>query len=245
MPEMKGRAGGWPAGHLRPGLRVYAVGDIHGHADLLGRVATMVAGDMAANPPDQALTVFVGDYVDRGPRSAAVIDRLVASDFPTPIVTLRGNHEQMLLDGLDDASRLEDWLFNGGVETAQSYGVDVASQPDLPAFRSALFAAMPTNHLDFLRATELSRSVDGYFFCHAGIQPGVPLDDQDPEVLLWIRRPFHVSTAEHGKVVVHGHTPMPKPESRPNRINIDTGAFRTGRLTCLALEGATRRFMST
>lgn len=235
------------SGTLRPGLRVFAVGDIHGHADLLGRIATLVADDLAKSRPAAASTVFLGDYIDRGPAASAVVDRLVHRAFPTPIVTLRGNHEQMLLDGLEDPRRLEDWLFNGGAETAQSYGVDVDRRllRDPDALADALAAAIPQSHITFLRGTALSHTVDGYFFCHAGIEPGIPLDRQEREVLLWIRQSFHASTADHGKVVVHGHTPVPKPEMLPNRINIDTGAFYSGRLTCLVLEGAERRILQT
>ena len=235
------------AGQLRPGLRVFAVGDIHGHADLLGRVATAVAEDLQADRPREALTVFVGDYIDRGPSSAAVIDRLLRRDFPTPIVTLRGNHEQMLLDTLDGGAMLGSWLSNGGVETAQSYGLSAAALgvQDPEELRRRLLDVIPAAHLGFLRSTELSRRIDGYFFCHAGIEPGIALDRQSAETLLWIRRPFHLSTLDHGAVVVHGHTPVPRPEVKPNRINIDTGAFASGRLTCLAVDGARRRFLST
>lgn len=237
----------YSAGQLRPGLRVYAIGDIHGHADLLGRVSTMIATDLEADRPAETLTVFIGDYIDRGPSSAAVVDRLLRRDFPTPIVTLRGNHEQMLLDALDDAALLRSWLSNGGLETARSYGLSTAAllDGDPEWFRRELLDVIPAAHLALLRSTELSRTVDGYFFCHAGIEPGVALDEQAAETLMWIRRPFHLSKLDHGKVVVHGHTPVPKPEVKPNRINIDTGAFASGRLTCLVLDGAKRRFMST
>ncbi len=235
-----------PPGRLRPGLRVYAVGDIHGHADLLGRIATLIDGDLAKSAPEAAVTVFVGDYIDRGPASAAVIDRLKRGDFPTPIVTLRGNHEQMLLDTIDDVDAMRDWLINGGLETAESYGLVLDRRyADPAAFREALLSALPKAHLDFLNNTALHYSVDGYLFVHAGIRPGVPMERQQPEDLLWIREAFHRSDADHGKVVVHGHTPVAKPESLPNRINIDTGAFKTGRLTCLALDGDRRRFFST
>lgn len=234
-------------GQLRPDLRVYAIGDVHGHADLLGKMATLIASDLAAKPIAESVTVLIGDYIDRGPASAAVIERLLRRDFPTPIMTLRGNHEQMLLDALDDSRALNNWLFNGGMETVSSYGVGAVGRQDADAdrLRLILLDAIPASHLDFLHATELSRSIDGYFFCHAGIQPGVALDQQSPDVLMWIRTPFHLSKADHGKVVVHGHTPVRKPESLPNRINIDTGAFKTGRLTCLVLQGETRRFLQT
>lgn len=235
------------AGQLRPDLRVYAIGDVHGHADLLGKLATQIAGDLASKPIADAVTVLIGDYIDRGPASAAVVERLLRRDFPTPIVTLRGNHEQMLLDGLDDSHALKNWLFNGGVETLTSYGIGLMAWQDGDAerLRRTLLDAIPTSHLEFLHATEFSRAIDGYFFCHAGIQPGVALNQQSADVLMWIRAPFHLSKADHGKVIVHGHTPVRRPESLPNRINIDTGAFKTGRLTCLVLEGETRRFLHT
>ena len=234
-------------GQVRPDLRIYAIGDVHGHADLLGKLATQIAADLASKPVAEFVTVLIGDYIDRGPASSAVIERLLRRDFPTPIITLRGNHEQMLLDGLADSQELKNWLFNGGVETLTSYGIGHVDRQDSDAerLRRTLLDALPASHLDFLHATELSRAIDGYFFCHAGIQPGVALSQQSPDVLMWIRAPFHLSKADHGKVVVHGHTPVRKPESLPNRINIDTGAFKSGRLTCLVLEGEDRRFLHT
>ena len=245
MNERAGHMLDEKAGHLRPGLRVYAVGDIHGHADLLSRMATLVAEDLSRAAPKQAMTVFLGDYIDRGPASSAVIERLIRRDFPTPFVTLRGNHEQMLLDGLKEPDAIPDWLMNGGAETAESYGLNPNAYTDVCAFSDAIVDALSPSHLRFLEETSLSHAIDGYFFAHAGIQPGVPFEEQSAHDLLWIRRSFHISSADHAKVVVHGHTPVSRPESRPNRINVDTGAFRTGRLTCVALDGSKRRFLST
>ena len=160
-------------GHLRPGLRVYAVGDIHGYADLLGRMATLVAEDLARRPTPEVLTVFIGDYIDRGPASASVIDRLNRQDFPTSLVTLRGNHEQMFLDSLDDRDAIELWLMNGGAATAESYGLALDRYSDALQFRDAILGAMPPAHLEFLSATVLSHTLDDYFFC--------PCRHSDPE----------------------------------------------------------------
>ena len=226
--------------------RVYAVGDVHGRDDLLAELSGLIARD-CASAPGEVLTLFLGDYVDRGPHSAAVVERLASGRFPTPLRALRGNHEAMLLRFLADASVLEFWRSYGGLETLHSYGVDVSAAMrggGYEAARDAFSEALPAAHRAFLEATELSATVGDYFFCHAGVRPGTPLADQDEDDLLWIRDGFLSHERPFGKIVVHGHTPVASPEVRVNRINIDTGAFATSRLTCLALEGEGRRFLS-
>jgi serine/threonine protein phosphatase 1 len=226
--------------------RVYAIGDIHGRADLLDRMIEAIARDLAQRPTQTALTVTVGDYVDRGPDSRGVIERLTRNPFRTPFVALRGNHESIFEEFLRDPSIADYWRRLGGLETLHSYGVDVA-----PLMRgrgheeaaAALRAALPQSHVTFLASLRLTHSVGRYFLCHAGVRPGVPLARQREEDLLWIREEFLDSRADFGKVVVHGHTPCEAPELRPNRINVDTGAFMSGQLTCAVLEDEGVRFL--
>lgn len=205
-----------------------------------------IARDLAQRPTQTALTVTVGDYVDRGPDSRGVIERLTRNPFRTPFVALRGNHESIFEEFLRDPSIADYWRRLGGLETLHSYGVDVA-----PLMRgrgheeaaAALRAALPQSHVTFLASLRLTHSVGRYFLCHAGVRPGVPLARQREEDLLWIREEFLDSRADFGKVVVHGHTPCEAPELRPNRINVDTGAFMSGQLTCAVLEDEGVRFL--
>ncbi len=236
-----------PLPRVADGQVVYAIGDIHGRLDLLQRAAAAIARDVDGLPSVEPVTVFIGDYIDRGPSSRGVLDRLVSSAFPTPIVPLLGNHETMLLGFLDDAAVLQRWRSLGGLETLFSYGVDVREAMTGRGFKAAqysLLRSFPDEHRRFLLELPRSVTVGDYFFCHAGVRPGVPLTEQDPEDLIWIRDEFLTSDADHGKVVVHGHTPVPQPDLRPNRINLDTGAFATGRLTCLRLYGETQTILA-
>jgi serine/threonine protein phosphatase 1 len=190
----------------------------------------------------------LGDYVDRGPDSRGVLDRLVHNPFPTKYIALKGNHEELFEAFVHDPSVASQWRRLGGLETLHSYGVSVTAVMIGKGFEeasSALRRAVPEEHLRFLGSLKLSMSVGEYFLCHAGVRPGIPLEHQAAEDLLWIRDEFLNSRKSFGKIVVHGHTPIASPEVLPNRINIDTGAFMTGRLTCLILEGASRRFLST
>jgi serine/threonine protein phosphatase 1 len=235
-----------PRGGIPEGERVYAVGDVHGRADLLDELRELVAADCNERPPGSATAVFLGDYVDRGPDSRAVLDILTSETFPTPTVFLTGNHEAMMLDFLRDGGRGSGWLPNGGIDTLQSYRIelgDLRTARGLEAASQRLREVLPESHRAFLQGLRLTHEVGGYFFCHAGVRPGVPLDRQDVQDLLWIRQEFLSSTEPFGKIVVHGHTPVREPEVRPNRINVDTGAFVSGRLTCLVLEGTTHRFL--
>jgi serine/threonine protein phosphatase 1 len=228
--------------------RVYVVGDIHGRSDLLDRIVEEIKRDIEQQPAAETLTVTLGDYVDRGPDSRGVLDRLVCNPFPTRYVALKGNHEELFEAFLSDPTVASQWRRLGGLETLHSYGVPVGSLMIGKGFEeasSALRQVVPQEHLSFLASLKLSISIGEYFLCHAGVRPGVPLEHQRAEDLLWIRGEFLNSTMSFGKVVVHGHTPTESPEVLPTRINIDTGAFVTGRLTCLVLEGASRRFLST
>ena len=228
------------------GQRVYAVGDIHGRADLLETMAGLIAHDLATREGPEATTIFLGDYVDRGPDSSKVIDQLVRGDFPTPIVTLRGNHEEILsrvLTGDVDVG-YHDQL--GGGATLASYGLDpVAYAWAGNAERAQMLEAIPLAHRDFLDGLGLAETAGDYFFCHAGARPGIALDRQSAQDLMWIRDDFLRSTFDFGKVIVHGHTPVRAPLVRSNGIDIDTHAFASGILTALVLEGPDRRFLHT
>lgn len=230
------------------GVRIYAIGDIHGRADLLDRLARRIDADIKSRPCPATVTVFVGDYVDRGAESREVIERLVRADFPTPIVTLRGNHEDAMLRFLDDAAVLVQWANFGGATTLTSYGVDVGQQMwrgGAEAVQAAFLEHIPETHRRFLERTAFSTEYGDYFFCHAGVRPNVPLEGQEPRDLMWIRYDFLDFKGDFGKVVVHGHTPHASVENLANRINIDTHAYRSGVLTAVALEGGERRFIDT
>lgn len=228
-----------------PGMRIYAIGDVHGCDDLLAAVHADIADDLKRRPAETHRIVHVGDYVDRGPKSAEVVERLLHMAEDARVVCLSGNHEDALLRFLDDP---EDWaptfLGYGGVATIQSYGVDVDRYGGgLTQLRDAFAAAMPPAHQEFVRGLKCSLVFGDFVFCHAGIRPGVALDRQTPDDLRWIRKEFLESPVDHGFVVVHGHTPAERPEVRRNRINIDTGAVFAGRLTCVVLDGTGYRFL--
>jgi serine/threonine protein phosphatase 1 len=228
--------------------RVYVIGDIHGRSDLLDRMVVEITGDLEAHPVAAALTVTLGDYIDRGPDSRGVLDRLVRNPFPTSLVTLKGNHESLFMAFLEDPSVVVHWRRLGGLETLHSYGVPVESVMMGKNYEDAaasLRAAITPAHLDFLKSLRTWISIGKYFMCHAGVRPGIPLERQVEQDLLWIRDEFLSSRANFGKIVVHGHTPTEVPEVLPNRINVDTGAFMTGRLTCAVLEKGEVRFLST
>jgi serine/threonine protein phosphatase 1 len=224
--------------------RLYVIGDIHGRLDLLDRAVAAITRDVEAHGSD-ALTVTLGDYIDRGPESSGVIARLAANPFPTPYVALRGNHELMLEMFLADPSVGTQWRPQGGEQTLQSYGVavrHVVGRGNVQA-SELLREALPREHVVFLRSLRTSYTHGRFFLCHAGVRPGVPLDEQRDEDLMWIRDEFLLSTVDFGKIVVHGHTPRPEPEVLANRINIDTKAFASGRLTCVVLEQTGYRFL--
>jgi serine/threonine protein phosphatase 1 len=221
------------------GILVYCVGDIHGRDDLLRDMAEQVEADLKTRSFDRAVTVFLGDYIDRGPGSKRVIEQLATNEWPTSIIALTGNHEDFLKDFLDDAGILDFWRSQGGLETLHSYEVVVGpamAGRDFEEVQAEFAAHFPKHHWDFLEALKVSADIGDYFFCHAGVRPGVAFDRQTRDDLLNIREPFLSSEVEHGKLVVHGHTPAVAPEIRPNRIGIDTAAYATGRLTCLTLE---------
>jgi serine/threonine protein phosphatase 1 len=231
------------------GVRLYAIGDVHGCDGLLAAAHERIARDLGERPAPDYRVVHVGDYGDRGPDTAAVIERLAglaAND--ERVLCLRGNHDELLLGFLTDTASVgPTFLANGGDTTLASYGVGLSWRAtlagDLAGVAERLAGAMPAHHRAFLEGLRLSVRLGDYFFCHAGIRPGIALERQSPHDLTWIRDEFLSSRADHGVVVVHGHTPAERPEVLPNRINIDTGAVFTGRLTCLVLEGTAHRFL--
>jgi serine/threonine protein phosphatase 1 len=226
---------------LPPDERIYAIGDVHGCDGLLAALHAQIAADLGARPVGRATLVHLGDYVDRGPDSAAVLARIAG---PPPaaglrVVNLRGNHEDMMRAALaDPPPAAQSWLANGGAATLACWGIG----PDLPprAWAARIDAWVHRT----LAGLAPSHRAGGYLFVHAGVRPYVPLDRQDPNDLMWIREPFLSSDADFGAVVVHGHTPRPAPEERDNRIGIDTGAVAGGRLTAVVLEADRRAFLS-
>lgn len=243
------------AAGLPPGLRVYAIGDIHGCRARLAALHQAILAD-ARGFGGRRLLVYLGDYVDRGEDSRGVIEDLIgppptepgAEDAAFERVFLKGNHEDFMLQALEDKTVLVPWLGNGGDQTCRAYGVEPTAPPEdagdlLGWLRDALAAALPADHLAFLRGLATSHVEGGYFFCHAGVDPRVALEKQAEHDLLWMREPFLSCKQPFGKVVVHGHTPTSSPERRANRIGIDTGACYGGKLTALVLEGDDQRFL--
>ena len=236
----------FPPSFLERGC-LYVIGDIHGRSDLLDRMVATIARDLEENPVEESLTVTLGDYIDRGPDSRGVLDRLIKNPFPTQFIALKGNHELMFESFLHDPAVADQWRRFGGLETLTSYGIPIGSVMRGKGYEQAaeaLRAAVPRSHLEFIGALRTSLSVGRYFLCHAGIRPGIPLERQSVDDLLWIRGTFLNSRADFGKTVVHGHTPAEEPEVLANRINIDTGAYMTNRLTCVVLSKASMRFLS-
>jgi diadenosine tetraphosphatase ApaH/serine/threonine PP2A family protein phosphatase len=233
-----------PNPQLPAGRRIYAIGDVHGRADLLEMMHRRIAADLELNPIANPLLICLGDYVDRGPDSAGVLD-LLLEEAPAGMkrIALMGNHEALMLRFLVDESVAPVWLANGGDATLESYGIDPLDSYERA--RRQLDRLIPRPHRALLESLALSHSEGDYFFVHAGVKPGLALDQQRQEDMLWIRGEFLHSDADHGKIVVHGHSITAEPEIRPNRIGIDTGAYASGRLTCLVLEDRKRRFFVT
>ncbi len=225
-----------------PGKRIYAIGDIHGCSQQLDSLLRQIREDAKLGSAARNLLVTLGDYVDRGPGSREVLERLAGDPLPGfARVHLCGNHDAMMLEFLENPDTGPLWLMNGGDATCRSYLIEPSSLP--VALSRDLRTALPDAHLAFLRSLKLSHQEGGYLFVHAGIRPGVALQDQRPEDLMWIRDAFLSSPEDHGQVVVHGHTPRSAPDRQANRIGIDTGACYGGDLTCLILEGDQQRFL--
>lgn len=231
------------------GRRAYAVGDIHGRADLLDRLLTDLERDIAGRPPAETFVVFLGDLIDRGPRSSEVVERLrlLNSEQYQPVFLL-GNHEEVLLRLLGgELGLLASWLRFGGAECAQSYGLDPGQLTHLPEEQAieAIRSAVPASHVEFLEGFVDTFRFGDYLFVHAGIRPGIGLEGQSQRDLRWIRGDFLDSDADHGFLVVHGHTVEVEVVEKDNRIGIDTGAYATGVLTAIGLENDERWYLST
>lgn len=233
---------------LRRGLRAYAIGDVHGRRDLLEALLSRIDAERSADPREEEHLILLGDVIDRGPDSSGVIDLLLARARTDPTLTvLSGNHEEMLLAILDGAvGQLEGWLRYGGDACAKSYGIEpedlLAMSPD--AAQQRLQAAIPPAHVHFLRTRCPYLLLGGYAFVHAGVRPGLPIERQLTHDLHWIRAPFLRSSADHGAMIVHGHSISDEPVVLPNRIGIDTGAYASGKLTALCIDGPVRRFVA-
>lgn len=230
---------------LPDGQRVYAVGDIHGRLDLFEALVAAVEADDAARDSADTLIILLGDLVDRGADSRGVIDFARDLQNRRAVRILAGNHEEMFLRGLADIETFRHFLRHGGRETLLSYGIDRRRflEATMEEAQAMAIEAVPADHIAFLEGFEDMIQLGDYLFVHAGIDPRVPLDQQRRSDLRWIREPFLSHDGPHGVVVVHGHTITDLPEDRGNRIGIDTGAFMSGRLTALALEGTSRRFI--
>jgi len=227
------------APRLPDGIRIYAVGDVHGRADLLDQLLSRIDADLSRYPGCRAVHVFLGDYIDRGPSSRAALDRLIERGRTHEVVFLKGNHESFVFEFLKDPAILGDWRQLGGLATLMSYGLKAsinANAAEQVELAKAFDASLPDHHRQFLGGLQTSFTCGDFFFVHAGVKPGIPLTQQREEDLLWIRDDFLLCEEDFGKVVVHGHTPVRDPDIRQNRINIDTGAYATGRLTCLIIE---------
>jgi serine/threonine protein phosphatase 1 len=225
------------------------VGDIHGRLDLLDQLLAKIDEDLKKRPVRKALLVFVGDLIDRGPQSAQVIERLrTYRRGGVRTIFLLGNHEEVLLRILrGDRGLISSWLRFGGFQCLESYGVNakgLARRKGRDAL-ATIQRAVPQNHMQFLESFMDTCRFGDYLFVHAGIRPGVELEQQSQTDLRWIREPFLLDDSDHGFTVVHGHTISPAVEERGNRIGIDTGAYRTGVLTALIIDGSERRFIDT
>lgn len=225
---------------LPDGIRIYAISDIHGCADLLQQMFTVIDKDLATIGSMRAIHVFLGDYIDRGPESSRTLDLLIERGRRYESVFLKGNHEAFLFDVLKYPTKLQDWKQYGGLQTLTSYGLRPSLNPD-PAEQAELInqlaLTIPIHQRRFFNSLRLRFVCGDFFFVHAGVRPGVSLANQKEEDLLWIREEFLASEEKFGKYIVHGHTPVREPDIRPNRINIDTGAYATGNLTLLTMQG--------
>lgn len=229
-----------PTPRLPAGLRIYAIGDIHGCADLLRQLFAVIDADLKHARENRVIHVFLGDYIDRGPNARETLDLLVDRSRRHESVFLRGNHEAVLDATLRNSAELPTWQQFGGFQTLLSYGLKPSFAPDQAECNEivrALDRVMPRAHKHFIRTLRLFFSCGDYFFVHAGARPGIPLRRQTASDLLWIREEFLQTDHFFGQYIVHGHTPVPRADRRKYRINIDTGAYATGNLTLLTMTG--------
>lgn len=234
-----------PPASVPAGQRIYAIGDIHGRLDLFDALADAIERDDAAQGRAETTVVLLGDLIDRGPDSAGVVARAREWSQRRRVRIIAGNHEEMLLQSLDHLETFRAFLRYGGRETILSYPVDARAfhMAELAEAQAMMRRAIPVADLDFIRRFEDHVVFGDYLFVHAGVQPGAPIDQQKRHDLRWIREPFLSHAGDFGHVVVHGHTIAAEPVLRANRIGIDTGAFMSGKLTALALEGESLRLI--
>lgn len=228
------------------GIRLYAIGDVHGRLDLIKRMHELIEQDLATTRPKDWRIVHLGDYVDRGPNSKGVLDFLIRrTEEDGRVLALAGNHDIGFLDFLDRPDINSLFVNYGGDATTRSYGVgpDFRDRERLAFSHAALQRAVSDDHRYFLEDLPLFVEFGDFYFCHAGIRPGVALDAQRPEDLLWIRERFLNYPHLHPKVIVHGHTPHAEPQVLSNRVNVDTLAYHSGVLTALAVDGADKRLI--
>ncbi len=226
-------------------IRLYAIGDIHGRFDLLQKMHDLIRDDLHQHPVDDWRIIHLGDYIDRGPQSRQVLECLIEGGRDPRILSLLGNHDEGFLKYLATGDPSGIFALHGGPDTALSYGVELDLTDTHSARKSheALLKAVPQVHVGFIRSMPLSLSFGDFFFCHAGINPVVPLEQQDPDDLLWIRTLFLRWTDPYEKVIIHGHTPQRVVDIQPNRVNLDTYAWKNGTLSAIAIEGAEKRFL--
>lgn len=236
-----------PWASVPPGQRVYAVGDVHGRLDLFDKLIEAIEEDDRVAGLADTTVVLLGDLVDRGPDSAGVIERAREWQQQRRVRILAGNHEEMFLQSFESEEVLRHFLRHGGRETVLSFGLEPEAfrAASLEEVRAMMDEAVPLEVREFIAGFEDTIEIGDYLFVHAGIDPALPLDEQPKETLRWIREPFLSHGEDYGKVVVHGHTIHEEVQDRGNRIGIDTGAFASGRLTALVLEGTQRRYLET
>ncbi len=232
---------------LPKGLRIYAIGDVHGCLKELKALISLIDADTRERPVRNREIVFLGDYVDRGPKNKGVIDYLIELEAgKRKTVFLRGNHDERLARFLSEPEKVgAGFLRWGGDTTMRDYGIIMKDGESYSAVSKRFQRKFPKSHKAFLRRLKYSHEVGDYFFVHAGIRPGVPLAKQKPSDLMWIRDEFLPSKRQHPKVIVHGHTPVSNPAVHSNRIEVDTRCYDTGRLTAVVLEGSEKRFIQT
>ncbi|MDE2404099.1 MAG: serine/threonine protein phosphatase [Sphingomonadales bacterium] len=231
-----------PEARVPDGERVYAIGDIHGRSDLLEALVEAIERDHAARGPAKSTVVLLGDLIDRGPDSFGVL--LWAREWQKlrPVRILMGNHEEMLLGAMEKLDVLKQFVRFGGRETLLSFGLDeeLYETAEWEVLHAMAIAATPQSLLEFIRTFEDRVQIGDYLFVHAGIAPGVPIDEQKRSDLRWIREPFLSDENWHGAMVVHGHSITGHADVRANRIGIDTGAYASDVLTAIGLEGTER-----
>lgn len=236
-----------PLPTLPEGQRVYAVGDVHGRADLFAALSAAIEADNRQRSGTEGLVILLGDLVDRGPGSAEVLRLAREWQARRPLRALMGNHEEMFLDAFTKEDVLRHFLRHGGRETILSYPVDEAvyAEATLAETQALMAQAVPAEDIAFMQSMEDMIQLGDYLFVHAGIRPGIPLAEQRSGDLRWIREPFVTTPDDLGLTVVYGHTIYERVELAPSRIGIDTGAYASGRLTALGLEGTSRWLIET